>query len=116
MVPSAKKTGGRGITLFTIGFAGKSAEEFFSALKQAGVRTILDVRLSNSSQLAGFTKKNDLIYEPSGLKVLQIETLCDDRSILHGILSILFPDKHWMKKVYGSCGLLAHMKHFLKVL
>lgn len=62
MVPSAKKTGGRGITLFTIGFAGKSAEEFFSALKQAGVRTILDVRLSNSSQLAGFTKKNDLIY------------------------------------------------------
>jgi uncharacterized protein (DUF488 family) len=50
------------ITLFTIGFAGKSAEEFFEALHQAGVRRLVDVRLNNRSQLAGFTKSRDLKY------------------------------------------------------
>jgi uncharacterized protein (DUF488 family) len=50
------------ITLFTIGFAGHSAEEFFEKLQKAGVRTLVDVRLNNVSQLAGFAKKNDLKY------------------------------------------------------
>lgn len=48
--------------LFTIGFAGKSAEEFFTSLVKNGVRKVIDVRLNNVSQLAGFTKKNDLQY------------------------------------------------------
>lgn len=48
--------------LFTIGFAGKSAEQFFTALVKHGVRKVIDVRLNNVSQLAGFTKKNDLKY------------------------------------------------------
>lgn len=60
--------------------------------------------------------KNDLIYEPAGLKVLLIEALCNDRSIVHGILDILLPEKKWMKSVYGSCGIGAHLKHLLKVL
>ena len=47
---------------YTIGFTQKSAAEFFGALKDAGVRRLLDVRLSNSSQLAGFTKRDDLPY------------------------------------------------------
>jgi uncharacterized protein (DUF488 family) len=50
------------ITLFTIGFAGKSAGEFFETLKEAGVRCLVDIRLNNVSQLAGFTKKRDLEY------------------------------------------------------
>ena len=50
------------ITLFTIGFTGKSAEEFFETLRKAGVRRLVDVRLNNVSQLAGFTKKRDLQY------------------------------------------------------
>jgi len=50
------------IKLFTIGFTKKSAEEFFTKLKQAGVTRVLDVRLNSSSQLAGFTKKEDLDY------------------------------------------------------
>jgi uncharacterized protein (DUF488 family) len=50
------------ITLFTIGFTGKSAEEFFETLRKAGVRRLVDVRLNNVSQLAGFTKKKDLAY------------------------------------------------------
>jgi len=51
-----------GITVFTIGFAKKSARQFFDILRQAGVRKVVDIRLNNVSQLAGFTKKNDLAY------------------------------------------------------
>jgi uncharacterized protein (DUF488 family) len=50
------------IRLFTIGFAGKSAQEFFEKLQNAGVKRLIDVRLNNVSQLAGFTKKKDLEY------------------------------------------------------
>jgi uncharacterized protein (DUF488 family) len=50
------------IRLFTIGFAGKSAQEFFEILAHAGVRRLIDTRLNNVSQLAGFTKKRDLEY------------------------------------------------------
>ncbi|MGH9500682.1 MAG: DUF488 family protein [Terriglobales bacterium] len=48
--------------LFTIGFTRKSAETFFMLLKNAGVKRLIDVRLNNVSQLAGFTKKDDLRY------------------------------------------------------
>jgi len=52
----------KAITLFTIGFTGKSAQEFFEILRGAGVRRLVDTRLNNVSQLAGFTKKRDLEY------------------------------------------------------
>jgi uncharacterized protein (DUF488 family) len=48
--------------IFTIGFTKKSAETFFTRLKTAGVKRLIDVRLNNVSQLAGFTKKDDLRY------------------------------------------------------
>ena len=48
--------------LFTIGFTKKSAEKFFTRLKDAGVKRLVDVRLNNVSQLAGFTKKDDLRF------------------------------------------------------
>jgi uncharacterized protein (DUF488 family) len=48
--------------LFTIGFTQKSAETFFSAVKKSGAERIVDVRLNNTSQLAGFAKKEDLRY------------------------------------------------------
>ena len=48
--------------IFTIGFTKKSAETFFTRLKSAGVKRLVDVRLNNVSQLAGFTKKDDLRY------------------------------------------------------
>src|SRR5580658_8570643 len=48
--------------LFTIGFTKKSAETFFTRLKNAGVKRLIDVRLNNVSQLAGFTKRDDLRY------------------------------------------------------
>ena len=48
--------------LYTIGFTRKSAQEFFSKLSNAGVRRVVDIRLNNTSQLAGFAKRDDLIY------------------------------------------------------
>jgi len=48
--------------LYTIGFTQKSADEFFTLLQQAKVKRVLDVRLHNESQLAGFSKKKDLEY------------------------------------------------------
>ena len=48
--------------LFTIGFTKTSAEGFFSRLSRAHVRKLVDVRLNNVSQLAGFAKKDDLKY------------------------------------------------------
>ncbi len=50
------------MTIFTIGFTKKSAEAFFTRLKTPGVKRLVDVRLNNTSQLAGFTKKDDLRY------------------------------------------------------
>lgn len=50
------------IRLATIGFTRSSAERFFGRLSAAGVRTVVDVRLHNSSQLAGFAKAGDLAW------------------------------------------------------
>lgn len=50
------------IRVFTIGFTKTSAESFFNRLQKAGVKKVIDVRLNNVSQLAGFAKKDDLRY------------------------------------------------------
>lgn len=55
------------IEAFSIGFTKTSAEQFFTKLHDAGVRRIVDVRLNNTSQLAGFAKRDDLIYFLKGL-------------------------------------------------
>jgi uncharacterized protein (DUF488 family) len=46
----------------TIGFTQSSAERFFDRLLSAGVKKVVDVRLHNTSQLAGFAKADDLAY------------------------------------------------------
>ncbi len=48
--------------IFTMGFTKKSAEQFFARLKQSGLKLVVDTRLNNVSQLAGFTKKDDLKF------------------------------------------------------
>jgi uncharacterized protein (DUF488 family) len=50
------------VEIYTIGFAKKSAAEFFGILQRAGIRRVIDVRLNNTSQLAGFTKRDDLEF------------------------------------------------------
>ncbi|WP_285466713.1 DUF488 family protein [Vibrio sp. D420a] len=50
------------INIFTIGFTKKSAETFFDFVKTNDVKTMIDVRLNNVSQLAGFAKRDDLKF------------------------------------------------------
>lgn len=53
--------------LYTIGFTKKSATRFFSLLRESGASTLIDTRLNNVSQLAGFTKRDDLEFFASEL-------------------------------------------------
>ena len=48
--------------VYTIGFTKKSASDFFGLLKESGAKRVVDVRLNNVSQLAGFAKRGDLEY------------------------------------------------------
>lgn len=48
--------------VYSIGFTEKSAEKFFNLIKSQPIKTLIDVRLNNVSQLAGFAKKKDLQY------------------------------------------------------
>jgi len=50
------------LNLFTIGFAGKSAADFFTRLKDSGIKRVIDIRLHPDSQLAGFAKQSNLSY------------------------------------------------------
>jgi uncharacterized protein (DUF488 family) len=50
------------VEVYTIGFTQKSAAQFFDTLKRVGIKRLLDVRLNNVSQLAGFSKRDDLAY------------------------------------------------------
>lgn len=46
----------------TIGFTKHAARSFFGRLKEAGIQQLVDVRLNNVSQLAGFAKRDDLSF------------------------------------------------------
>lgn len=48
--------------IFTIGFTKKTAQAFFESLRNNEVNVILDIRLNNTSQLAGFSKFPDIKY------------------------------------------------------
>jgi hypothetical protein len=57
-----RHSGEDGMKVYSIGFTKKTAAQFFTTLRQAEIRRLLDVRLHNVSQLAGFTKRNDLSF------------------------------------------------------
>lgn len=61
--------------LFTIGFTKTTAENFFSRLSRANVRRLLDVRLNNVSQLAGFAKRDDLRFFTNSICHIDYEHL-----------------------------------------
>ncbi|MEO0867564.1 MAG: DUF488 domain-containing protein, partial [Cyanobacteria bacterium J06642_11] len=50
------------LNLFTIGFTKKTAQQFFERLIGSKIRCVIDTRLNNKSQLAGFSKRDDLAY------------------------------------------------------
>src|SRR4030042_4937061 len=91
--------------IYTIGFTGKSAEEFFSLLKKVGIKILIDIRLNNTSQLAGFTKGKDLAYFV--------------KEILHGQyfhLTELAPTKEILKKYQANEDWLIYEKEFIDLL
>lgn len=71
--------------IYTIGFAGKDAARFFGLLEEHKIKTLVDIRLNNRSQLAGFTKMNDLEFflsRISGIAYLYIPELAPSKEIL----------------------------------
>lgn len=71
--------------LFTIGFTKKTARDFFEILHKSGAKRVVDVRLNNVSQLAGFAKKKDLIYfleKICGLEYVHAPELAPTQEIL----------------------------------
>src|SRR4051812_10557479 len=71
--------------VFTIGFTKKNAREFFNALRHAGVKRIVDVRLNNVSQLAGFAKRDDLAFllrEVCGMDYIHVPDLAPTQEML----------------------------------
>jgi uncharacterized protein (DUF488 family) len=71
--------------LSTIGFTKKSAETFFSKLKKSGAKRLVDVRLNNVSQLAGFAKRNDLkffLHEICHMDYVEMPELAPTQDIL----------------------------------
>jgi uncharacterized protein (DUF488 family) len=73
--------------VYSIGFTRRTAERFFGTLKGAGVRRLVDVRLNNSSQLAGFSKRDDLEFflsELCGAEYVHEPLLAPTQELLDG--------------------------------
>lgn len=73
------------MNIFTIGFTKKSAEQFFELLRESGAKRIVDVRLNNVSQLAGFAKKQDLAYflqKICGMEYVHLPVLAPTQAML----------------------------------
>lgn len=83
------------MTLYTIGFTKKSAEDFFSKLIRARVQRVADVRLNNVSQLAGFSKRDDLKYflkALGGIEYIHLHDLAPTQELLDQYKKV---DKDW---------------------
>lgn len=75
------------VDLFTIGFTQKTAEQFFETLIKSDIKCIIDTRLNNVSQLAGFAKQKDIKYFLSkigGIKYIHLLDLAPTKDILDG--------------------------------
>ena len=69
----------------TIGFTKKPARRFFDLLRESGVNRVVDVRLNNASQLAGFAKKDDLAFflgELFGMEYVHLPALAPTKELL----------------------------------
>jgi uncharacterized protein (DUF488 family) len=74
--------------LFTLGFTKKDARQFFGLLTENHVKTLIDVRLHNVSQLAGFTKRDDLeffLQEIAHISYMHIPDLAPTEEILSAV-------------------------------
>ncbi len=73
------------MNIYTIGFTQKNAEKFFGFISKEKVSTLIDVRLNNVSQLAGFAKRDDLKFflkELCGTEYIHLPDLAPTKQIL----------------------------------
>lgn len=73
------------MTIYTIGFTKRSAKDFFEALRGTDAKHVLDIRLHNTSQLAGYTKRNDLEYflqQVLGMRYHEVPVLAPEETEL----------------------------------
>ncbi len=71
--------------VFTIGFTKKPARRFFELLRSSGTKRVVDVRLNNVSQLAGFAKRDDLAFflkEICGMEYVHLPMLAPTQEML----------------------------------
>ena len=95
--------------VYTIGFTQKTAERFFDLLRSAGVKRVVDVRLNNTGQLAGFSKRDDLIFflgELCGIEYVHVPELAPTKDILEALIagrtSVVFvPEPGFIKLFNG---------------
>ena len=70
--------------IYTIGFTGKTAREFFDLLNSTDAKYLADTRLNNNSQLAGFTKKGNIEYfveKLTRLKYIELPLLAPEKEM-----------------------------------
>ena len=87
--------------IYSIGFTKKTAAEFFGKLRAAGIRRLMDVRLHNSSQLAGFTKAEDLRFflrELCGAEYVHEPLLAPTEELLAGIKKRTLPWEQYERR------------------
>ena len=73
------------VSVHTIGFTKKTAERFFELLGSTATVRLIDVRLNNVSQIAGFAKKDDLMFflqRIAGIEYLHLPILAPTREVL----------------------------------
>lgn len=76
--------------LYTIGFTGKTAREFFGLLNSADAGYLADIRLRNNSQLAGFTKRGNIEYfteKLTGMTYVELPFLAPSEQMFKDIKS-----------------------------
>ena len=74
--------------VFTIGFTKISAARFFELLRESGAERVVDIRLNNVSQLAGFSKKPDLQFflrEICGMDYVHLPSLAPSKEVFDGL-------------------------------
>ena len=71
--------------VLTIGFTKKPARRFFELLRASGAKRVIDVRINNASQLAGFAKKDDLAWflsEICDMEYVHLTSLAPTKELL----------------------------------
>jgi len=74
------------MNIYTIGFTKKNANTFFNHIRASGTRRLIDVRLNNVSQLAGFAKRDDLKFflnELCGAEYIHAPDLAPTKALLN---------------------------------